>query len=615
MKGPRVHGSEAASISQAPPAPQPRSAPVLASATRSPGFTDLSAQTTRATRPRSRSRTAARVIAFLGLPLVAAAAALLLIDKQYTATLDVKLPAASTATGAPNPQASLLGFAWSFARDNSTPQRPITCDVDRSDDPHAAQVLLHAPSQPACAALATSFAAGLQQRWHADVQAAETRWATEQEATRQRLARLRETLTAVEQEATAAGVDVGGGTPLDALATSCMKTQAQWGRYLKLRDRLADTRARRDALAEAPPVKNAVVDAATRESAYAAHVALQEDMRHLEIQLFQMRASMLAIGEAARDSLNRLLDATGDIAQLTESQAAVSTSPTARPLLEQTSEKAEEYHHQATLFAQDWTREYLGLQDLAPNPQTAEILQIYDRLVRRVRDFQQNSADTMTTLRRRVRTLSEQATDSPAGHTTDAKLTSRFYDLQNALQEFEKSAQDLYARDNYLLSAALESARGLWYRTEAMRRDVDGTLEERALRRAVAERNERIAALSDELDRLRGELLAVVDEIKVENTRTAEVAQGLPTYVAAASSAQSAQLRASMLRDQIAEVEAELHEGGAARLSDAARVPPTVTATRLAGLPANLPELAGGATLAGCLTLLAALGVFRLARL
>lgn len=557
---------------------------------------------------RGRPRPLVRWLALICLPLLAAGGGLLLVDKQYSAAIPLKLPnqPADQARLA-DPRFCLVTYASEFEQGAHAGVPRVRCDVTTQPAGADATVMLQGPSRGACIALASEFTTGLAQHWSASVQRGSERLAAEHARTRARLERLQAALASMERTDTPGAEDA---TPLDALAGATAQQRAQWASYIKLRDRVTETRVRRDALADAPPVKNAVVDPATRDEAYAAHVALQEDMRHLEIQLFQLRASMLAIGEAGRDSLDRVLTATEEIGRLTESAAAASNSPTARPLLEQTAEKAEEYHHQATLFAQDWTRELLGLQALAPNPQTAETLDVYDRLVRRVRDFQQVSDETLATLRRRVRTLGEQAADTPATSTMDASIASRFYDLQNALRDFEKAASDLYARDNYLLSAALESARGLWYRTEAMRREVDGSLEERALRRAVAERSERIAALNDELERLRNELIVLVDAIMTTSDDSAGLVDALPAYIAAASTAQTANLRRTMLREQITELEADLAASGGRPPADPGEF--VAASARVASLPDNLPHVLGAGVLAGALALLGVLGVLRM---
>jgi uncharacterized small protein (DUF1192 family) len=312
-------------------------------------------------------------------------------------------------------------------------------------------------------------------------------------------------------------------------------------------------------------------------------------------------------------SLDELLTATEEISTLMTEAASASNSPSQRPLLEQASENAAEYHHQATLFAQDWTRDFLGLKGIALDPQTAEVLLMYDRLVQRVRDFRYLSDKAIGALRRRVSTISEQSEGSSATHVMDANIVRRFHDVQTAYRDFERTACELYAQDNYLLNAAVDSARGLWHRTGAARRDVDAELERRALLRAAEDRNQRIAALTAELDRLRAELLGHVDAIMAEADETYRIAGQLPALFNAATTGEALRQRrshwAAKLEEltsqerRLADLSAELIDPAALQFSEA----------KLADMPDNMPYIAGAAGLAASLSLLALLGVLRVA--
>jgi len=550
----------------------------------------------------------------LVVPLLSAAVALKLVNKEYPGTLLASLAPESQSADRviADWQALLHTFTWKFCQDQGAHDLPVGYRIDNTDQANAVRITLLAPTKQLAQARLARFPAGF--RDAIEQNTAEQRGQIVESRARiaSKLAELNTKVQATAEAADGAPNDQVE-TPLAALAASCERTEQHWKSYARVHERLADTHSRRDALEQAPAVKNAVVDPAARDTAYAAHSTLQEDMRHLEIQLHQARVSMLAIDDEARASLNGLLAASGEIGRLLDEAVSGVTSPAQRTLLEQTAEKSAEYHLITTRFAQEWTREFLNLRELNLNPQSADVLSFYDRLVRQVRDYRQASEEAIATLRRRVSTLTERSDDSPATHAVDVTITRRFQEILAAYRDFERVAGDLDAADNYLLNAAIESARGLWHRTEAARREVDAELEQRALRRAVEDRNERISALTAEIDRLRTELLNHVDAVMHENVETARITGELPEHVAAATTGAVTQHRRELLEVQIellTDEDAEL-AAEAARLD----VPATTNFSdaHVANLPENLTHVAGAGLLAGAFGLLAVLGFLRFA--
>lgn len=561
--------------------------------------------------PRPRRRYWRGVLLVL-LPLLAAAVALRLAPKCFPARIEISA-SHGAAGAAAEARAFLLDNCWQFVQTLVKTYPAAAYDLEGDCPQNRLCVRLLAPSRQA----GEDWIGEFTRFWDATVKqrvAADRAEVSGQQArTQARLAELEQQLAAAESELRASTDPAAtGDTPITRLTSEWTGLQAEWEEFVARRDRLEETRRERSALVNAPPIRSAYVEPQKRELKYAAHVALSEDLRHLEIQLGQVRTSLLTVGESASASLEELLAAAADISRLAETAAAGSSSPAERPLLEQTSEKAAEFHHEATLFAQAWTRDLMGLRELNPNPQTNDLLVMHDRLVERVKDFLSASDAAVATLRRRVRSMGEQPGGSASTHVLDASLLRRFHDLQTAQRTFAQVAGEMFAADNYLLEAALQSARGLWHRTQAARREVDAALEAEAVNLAVDERNRQIAALSEELNRMNMELLELVETIRAHSLRSADLVAGIPDYLATANLSELARLKVELLQGQIRDLAVDRAELTARDQRAGALADLRVVASRVANLPANTTELARTALLAGVVTLLGLIGAFRL---
>ncbi|MCB9850689.1 MAG: hypothetical protein H6817_08280 [Phycisphaerales bacterium] len=566
----------------------------------------------------ARKRRGLRVLRFLVLlilPLVMAAGALVVVPKQFPATVHVDRANArpqTSATSDADIRSLLLDYAWAYARQSSERGKDVAWSLDAAASDAGWDLRLTGPTRKVAEAQLAEFSSGLKAHIATVTSAQRERLTEKERDIAQRLSDLSGLLSAVDAEITNSQVAVNERTPLEELTDTNAATRIQWGQYTELRDRVRSVTASRDALQEAPPIEHAVVDAEARESAYRNHIPLQEDMRHLEIQLFQIQSTMVAIGKEGGDSLNTVLAAAEEIGKLTETAAAENATAAERPLLEQTSEKAAEYHHIATIFAQAWTRDLLRLEELQVDARTAEILRVYDEAAKRIRDFQQDSEQATATLRRRIRALGEQADPNAATQVAQATLVRKAHDLQTAYRTFDRSANELIAQDNYLLDAALQSARGLWQRTQATRRDIDDALEQQAVQRAREERTARIAAMTAEIESTRGDIVTLVDEIKAQSDAAQQIIDRLPAYVIAATAGESARDRRVLLESRANELSQDLADIRVTRDAIVSFDDLAITTTPADNWPQNLETVAGAGLLAWSLGLLLTLGVVRI---
>jgi hypothetical protein len=560
--------------------------------------------------PRRGSRLA-RGLLLTVVPLAVAAVAARWIGTDYSTTARIRcpVPARAGAADAQPIRPLLLDFAWQFASGSENVRDWSLTDAPRDG---AFEVMLVAGSRSSAHALADAFRTDLRAHLRDVGSARTTELAAERDAIAQRMQANQAELARVAAALAEAPADDSADSPLARLAAAVAHDQARWSEYVDLRDRLGATRATRDALAAAPPIEKVVVESAARDQARKEHIALQQDLRHLGVQLLQIRRAMLESAKTCQPQLELLLSASQSISEVIDTASVQQVAVSHRPLMEQTAEKASEFHHVATAFAQAWTLDTLRMRDTPPNPQEADLLATYDSLTERIRDFEAFTRNTITTLRRRIRTLQEHPAESGAGYVVDNTMVRGLADMQSAFRAFERNASDLFAADNYLLRAALDSARGLWHRIGKTRAAIDVDLERQAVQQAREARQVRIADLSEEIEQMQARLLERVNAIMHAQVTTSRIARELPDYVATATAGGSARDRQALLAARGAELSEALAavEKRTASVLDADAV--RVDLTQAGALPRNLPIILGAGALGWSATLLGLLGGLRL---
>jgi len=554
-----------------------------------------------------------RIACLIILPLAAAATTLWLLPHEYVTTVTVRVDSPQSDDAAPSLdnlatrdrdlRSQLLGFAWVFENREASAASNLSCRVANNENEHAWLVQLTAATPAKCRKASGDFETGLRAHFKNAFAATRARRDEEENQLAQRVEEIQGVLHTLAEQA---GIEdsPSADTPISRLTELHDQLDGMWSQYADLLGTVNRTRTERDALQSAPKIEQAVVDPAARDQNYRTDTPLQEDMRHLEIQLFQIRRSMLAITESSRSSLEEVLASAKDVAELSQSAATALSDSAQRSLLEQTGEKASDFAHHATRFAQAWTRDNLALADLRPDPEQAELLTMLAKSTERLRAFRDLSRDTVATLRRRMRALTEQSDGSAGASVAFSKLLRRVQDLQSSSESFHRAARELFAADNCVLNAALESARGLWRRTNLRRASIDKKLETLAIERAREQRLERIDLLTEQLREARQALLTHTSAIMDQHDRLSQINATLPSFVELALSGRSARDRSALLKNQLNALEDELQRLRAERHTTLDPQSVRVEAGAIPRIPANGWELIGGAALAGCLLLL-----------
>jgi hypothetical protein len=240
---------------------------------------------------------------------------------------------------------------------------------------------------------------------------------------------------------------------------------------------------------------------------------------------------------------------------------------------------------------------------------------VQQRLREVLDEFLHSAFELSNALRRSHRAITE-LSDSPARHhVLTAAVTRAFHRLQAAQRQVAWHAGKIRSRDNYVLDAALQSARGLVYRVRLARADIDARLEQEALTEAADQRRRKISSLSTRIDELRRDLFQSADQLFAAQQELKQGIDEVPEFLQATVAFRVAREKRDLMKAQLDRVGRLLAE------TSGTRPPPPVDpgAVRLLHRsvqrkPANFLEVMTLGLLGWCSTFLLILGGHRLAR-
>jgi hypothetical protein len=296
---------------------------------------------------------------------------------------------------------------------------------------------------------------------------------------------------------------------------------------------LAESIRSRDELRLAPLPTAAIVAPTAREEAYSADRVLQEDSRHLRVQLLQLRSAILQIGDDSTAAMNEVLRLSDELSRILDSPDAANADPARRILFERIAEGAGELHGKSAAFAHEWSDQFAAVQTKAVDPQKRDILDAYAAMTRAQGDFNYALNRILNSLRLRLQTLAEHTEDEARSHVLNAEVVRLFHELQAAYRRFATTSGGLQSRDNYVLNAALDTVQALTQRTSRAREALDTRLEGAALQQARADRLARLAAADARIEETRTDVDNLLDGLSELHGSLAEMLDRLPNMVRA----------------------------------------------------------------------------------
>ncbi len=567
-----------------------------------------------------RPRSGSRRFALTFVPLAAAAIAIGLAERRYTGHTMIAVAPPSASSAAPPAPADLepycrelIDAAWATAHDASAP--PIVdWNVYAGDKDRRLRLTAVASSRRDLDRWLAAANSRFQQRLEAVEQDWESRRETDEAFFAERQSALAETLALVQTEASRTpGKLTGDADPLTEVVGGLQEVAQLRQRYVDLRKSLREALTETEQLTKTPSPAEVPIDPDARREAYEGSVVLQQDLRQLQVRLAQVRAGMLEVWQSASPELDNVLANAERLSQVCDADQAASVGADYRRLLERLAETATEFHTRATIFSQQWTRGFTSLQNADVDPNEPLILNLHEQISDRVLDYGHEADGAMTSLRIRLTALTEQADEQARHHMLTASATRLYEQLRTAQSRFESATARLTSRDNYLLDAALHSARGLMHRSRATRMAIDAELEAAARQRLLAQRRERLADLDVRIDEIRSRIDRCLDDLLAVEEQVEANAGGLPTFLQARVAREVNSARRELLASQQSEVR-QLAASARDR-----RLPPPVTPTavrvmesRTGAGPSNVVHLATVAALAWSITFILMLAVTRM---
>lgn len=319
--------------------------------------------------------------------------------------------------------------------------------------------------------------------------------------------------------------------PLEAFQAIWRKLEQPRQGYVRIRQELDELTARRRFLAIGPTPVLTDINPDKRRSAYDADVALQEDLRHLQVQLAQVRRSALRDIERAAPHLDKLIASAQAIAKVAASKQAADWSGQQRSALEDVSDVARQFHDITEALQLDWRRLTGSLDNMPIESGSSDILDLYDNLTARIGDFHRESEKLKSRLDESMITLSHHPGDATHHHLVRTEVEGLIHEFENAYSAFVRTSGELANRRNYLLDAALRSSRGLLHRIRARRDEIDRGIEESARTIATERHGDELADLESRIEDLRLEATQQVDVMLAAQQELRTHSEQIPGYV------------------------------------------------------------------------------------
>ncbi len=146
---------------------------------------------------------------------------------------------------------------------------------------------------------------------------------------------------------------------------------------------------------------------------------------------------------------------------------------------------------------------FTGLEQTEIDPRSDALLEQYQRVRILLHDFLFQASRRMRAIRTEVDRLRSDPRNDARWYVFLSGLVRRFQSLQQAHHRFEFAAGELETPDNFRLDAALQSARGLFQRSQARIQEIENRLQRQAAEQARARYREDLRQTEEALHQAR----------------------------------------------------------------------------------------------------------------
>ena len=352
-----------------------------------------------------------------------------------------------------------------------------------------------------------------------------------------------------------------GSDPTKARSTLVEEWEKARERFVALRRALTEANAEYDRLKTERDPTSGLVATEDRRAALEKDDALQQDLGELTVNLTEVKLHLLNVWQKSAGPLELLQSAARDLAEVRA--VDVNAVGVSGEMVEDLNATSTVYLKLLAAFATEWNKEFVTLRRRPVDPMTGAVLELHRRMRKRLSDFLYQAGKHLANMRGIVDGVADLPGDRPRLHVLHAALMRFFRAVQMAHHRFEFSAGAIETQANFKLDTALRGSRGLFRRSQIRITGIDRSLQERARRRAVAQR-------AEDLQRTEKRLASLREAADVAVERLVALQEGLNVNAGLTESYLRSTLLADMSKGRIDFTNADLEatKGTLAQLTD-----------------------------------------------
>ena len=419
--------------------------------------------------------------------------------------------------------------------------------------------------------------------------------------------RLQQRLANFNEHAARAEASTPGSDPRPERQQRLDQWQSQSAQYKEIHTTLRSAAETLRRLEAAPPPNHGVVTAEQRRRAVEADEALVQDLAELEVQLGEVKVSVLSVAQEVAERLAALTAAAHALAAALPEKQSDGQSNSEAPALPWGDLPAlvEEYDQAIVGFEGAFVPWSVKLRRWTCDPRSARVLDMHQEASSMLAAFMHRSAHLLATMRERLQSAGGEISDTARHHVLHSNLVRSLAKLRRAHDRFGFAADQIKPTLNFHIDAPLRSARGLRKRSRLRIEHIERGLERQARTAARKAHSDRIERTRQLLQATRGEIdenVADILDLQNELNLSAETSEA---FLKAVLQHQFAKNLAQAAQDDMLEMKTRLDHLRAKRAEKWAHFDLQVSPATITASPINLyPRLKTG-TLAAFATLLA----------
>ncbi|MDO8629415.1 MAG: hypothetical protein Q7R41_02885 [Phycisphaerales bacterium] len=333
-----------------------------------------------------------------------------------------------------------------------------------------------------------------------------------------------------------------------------------------------------------------VVSADERRDAFLADDALQQDFKELAVTLTELKLHLLNVWQRSSAAWDQLGIATSAYLDQLSRRDTDELASDVRTTVERLSVETAAYRDAKDAFSKAWTTEFTSLQHREVDPQSAEVLDGYQRVRTLLNDFLFGGGQRLSAMRSQVNAIAKNPADNARRHVLQSELTRGFQELQSAHHRFEFAAGSIETPENFRIDSALRISRGLRRRTSEQMNAVEERLQAEAAERARKQHAQAIESIDEVLQKTRAASDQTIDELVALQDGLNQTANLSEAFVAAVLRAELANNRFQMTREDLERTEGQLRDLAARRAAADNHSDIALVSCSVVNAAVNLPE-------------------------